>query len=608
MVMGLLGLLGVVAPGLAASQSDSEVEFLLSSREAWVGSTLSLDVVIRNPAEKPSPPELPVIPGCKVTLQRGAQTTDFQDFTSGTRVRSIKYTILITPERKGRFTIPPIFVDLDGRRWSSPPTDFVVDASDAGDPILVDVIGDDGSSWLGQRLQVTLEVWVRPYRDRQRNIVLSANDMWSLVDKDKSNWGIFQQEIEEMQNQRRGPNWREELREDRSYYVFEVPTNIWPTNSGLLQTRDISILINYPTGLAVTRGFFGDREVQLTGSRPISAEAAASNIHVKPLPTEGRPEYFSGAVGRFDINAHAKPTSVSVGDPITLTLDIQDRALTVSNLARLEPPPLVDMKELTSNFRMPDDSLAGVVSGRTKTFTQTLRPLDDRIEAIPSIPFAYFDPIEGKYVTVNTRPIPITVSPAEQMSLSDIVSSSGTTPRVTGTQLEQVSGGIQANFQATPGMLSSTPILSGWALGLAVIAPPTAWGAVVLWRRHASRLRNDSDRVRSTRAGRTARKRLHKTGGLDHADAMIEASDTITNYIADRTGRAPGTLTSTDVIHVLKANELDDRLVSEVNLFLFECERVRYASSHGNQVDPASMAGELIERLDDCVITMETRT
>src|SRR5262249_38612339 len=66
---------------------------------------------------------------------------------------------------------------------------------------------------------------------------------------------------------------------------------------------------------------------------PIRSETATLNV--KPLPTNAPPN-FSGAIGNFTMAVDAKPKTVQVGDPITVTSTISGRG----NFDRMNGPAL----------------------------------------------------------------------------------------------------------------------------------------------------------------------------------------------------------------------------------------------------------------------------
>ena len=61
---------------------------------------------------------------------------------------------------------------------------------------------------------------------------------------------------------------------------------------------------------------------------------AALSVAVRPLPEAGKPEGFAGAVGSFTFRAAARPAAAAVGEPVTLTMEIQGRG----NLESLAAP------------------------------------------------------------------------------------------------------------------------------------------------------------------------------------------------------------------------------------------------------------------------------
>ena len=45
-------------------------------------------------------------------------------------------------------------------------------------------------------------------------------------------------------------------------------------------------------------------------------------MHIHPLPAEGRPENFTGAIGQFQVKGDAQPATVAMGEPVLLTFSV----------------------------------------------------------------------------------------------------------------------------------------------------------------------------------------------------------------------------------------------------------------------------------------------
>ena len=146
-------------------------------------------------------------------------------------------------------------------------------------------------------------------------------------------------------------------------------------------------------------GFFQnvrEESVKLTNPR--------LRIRVLPLPKMGRPEKFSGAVGRFKMTATATPRKAMVGDPITLKMTIKG----TGNFDRVATPLLNTSKEWKT-YRPSASFKSLSTTGYTgeKYFEQAIIPMSMDIKNIPPITFSYFNTEKEKYVTLRTEEIPL---------------------------------------------------------------------------------------------------------------------------------------------------------------------------------------------------------
>src|SRR5205823_11265451 len=113
----------------------------------------------------------------------------------------------------------------------------------------------------------------------------------------------------------------------------------------------------------------------------------------------------SGAIGNFTMTTDAKPKSVQVGDPITVTSTISGRG----NFDRVNAPTVENdggwhKYPPSSKFKNDDD--VGI-SG-AKTFEMVLSP-NEKKQSIPPLAFSYFDPAKEQYVSLRSDPIAINV-------------------------------------------------------------------------------------------------------------------------------------------------------------------------------------------------------
>ena len=144
--------------------------------------------------------------------------------------------------------------------------------------------------------------------------------------------------------------------------------------------------ILHATALEETRSYFFVQQYQ----RPLAVRVAPLQRDILPLPAAGRPDDFSGAVGRFTLQAGVAPRDVAVGDLVNVTLTVEgDGSLEGAAAPRLAPP---------AGFRAYDlQPVAAESRGNRRVYRQTLVPLNATARQIPTATFAFFDPYGGQY-------------------------------------------------------------------------------------------------------------------------------------------------------------------------------------------------------------------
>ena len=121
-------------------------------------------------------------------------------------------------------------------------------------------------------------------------------------------------------------------------------------------------------------------------------------IEVKPLPEDGRPSGFGGAVGRFQVSAEADESPFERDGSIHLTLRFQG-----TGNFETWPAPHLEF----DGFHVYGVTEKKEMAGRTITYE--IAPTSLEATTIPAIPFAFFDPAEHAYRIVETDPLPLSV-------------------------------------------------------------------------------------------------------------------------------------------------------------------------------------------------------
>jgi hypothetical protein len=304
-------------------------------------------------------------------------------------------------------------------------------------------------------------------------------------------------------------------------------------------------------------------------------------LDVTPLPVQGRPATFSGAVGHFDLVASASPTRLRAGEPTTLELRVSGQG----SFDRLDTPGVSassDWKTYAPTAKQADD--------KTKVFTQALVPARAGVTAIPSVALSYFDPDAARYVTLESKSIAVDVAPGESIAAS----SNGTVPTV-------ASGPVLAPDAdlAGPSVRTLVPLFERRGFWAAQTLPLLGLGAALTGVLYRRRLAADADRPRRASAARALRTyRAAMDRAVDQGDAVAffaAARGALQQRLGGRWRIKPEAITLSEIEGRLDAG--DARAIREV----FDSDAARFAGMAPDAADLARwrrVVNEQLHRLE----------
>lgn len=572
-------LLAVAAP-VRAQMLTAEI----SSDEAVVGESLTVSVTVSNPSQTgaPTPPEsddfeirlLNVLPSRsqRVSVINGRMTQQ-TDYT---------YQFSAKPLHAGTLTLGRFTLRDNGRAYVTRPLRVTVRADQSTQNVWAEITAKRDVAYVGQPVVLTYQIWIRQYNQPGLGM-LDVSNTWNLKDAQATTWGVFSQ------TDITRPQYASQAREvepghSENFFVYYLETTVYPTKAGPFDYGDIAFVYNYP--LRIGRSVFS---LTLERSRKLAVKPTLPQLLIKPIPQEGRPPGYNGAIGVYSIAALAKPTQVPVGDPITLTLIIRGDG----PLDRLTPPRLDPITALTRDFEVSADIPAGSVEDTAKRFTMTIRALREDVKQIPPIPLSFFNPNTGKFETARSNPIPLTVTPAQRIALSHLPANYGGSPE-TGilTPLVESSEGLFPNETDPNTILAdqSADLGAGaWSI-LAVL--PLAYAATSLLCARSARFRRDQAYRRRTRAFATAKKAL----AMD-ASSPPHLRAVLTGYIADRCNVPAGGLTRADAIKLLADRAISPDAIKTADALLEKLELAEYAGA-GGDAGGTDAAWQLVQTLE----------
>lgn len=137
-------------------------------------------------------------------------------------------------------------------------------------------------------------------------------------------------------------------------------------------------------------------------------------IKVKPLPPEGRPASFSGAVGKFKISTQIEGSQPIANQPMKFHLKIEG----FGNAKGVELPT-INWPEGVEVFEVRNETKFFKNGQSYKEFEIILIPRKDGKMVLPAIEMSYFNPETGKFETQRSLEIPIEVLPGDKASVTD---------------------------------------------------------------------------------------------------------------------------------------------------------------------------------------------
>ncbi|UCF05331.1 MAG: BatD family protein, partial [bacterium] len=344
--------------------------------------------------------------------------------------------------------------------------------------------------------------------------------------------------------------------------------------------------------------FFGMRRGRL---KKYVTPSNKLNLEVRDLPTAGRPPGFAGHVGEYRISTSATPTTVNIGDPITLRIVLEGP----DYLGSVDLPPLTAQEVLVRDFKIPEERADGAVEGSRKVFTQTIRAKREDVTEIPLISLVYFDTKKGRYLTAVSDPIPIEVEATKIVTALD---AEGLEPGMAGTPLERWKEGIAYNYEGpdllVPQELGLSPLTgsAGWLAAL--IVPPALYALILTGVMVSRRRMSDPDAMRARGALKRLRTRLtalRKDRGLSQAAICQGVMEALREYLGDKLRRTGATLTAGEAGQLLKERSVDQGVIDALTEVLTSCEAGSYAgdlSSTGDRESLIRRVREAAERLE----------
>lgn len=355
------------------------------------------------------------------------------------RVRT--YSYLLSPKKEGSISLPPIEVDVDGQKLKTKSVPMRIlpagkvakkknkDPMESffgqnGIPSMDDI--DTMEDQLMQRLQQQRDHSIQRAEPQFKNLPTNPNEAFFVqVEADKTtvyegeqitvNWYIYTRGQMETLDRLKFPSlkgfWKEIIEEVPMIQFSEEIINGVVYKKALLASHALfpikagtSVIDQYQIRSKIRLPIQGGGGFGFSKAMEFTKASEEVKVKVLPLPNEGRPPEFTGAVGDFDIVSRLDSNQASTNQPFSLKVRIDGLGNAKSiDLPTIQWPQGLELFDTKSDSKYQKN-------GRSfKEFELLVIPRQAGELTIPEISFAMFDPNTKKYTTKKTQPLKIMV-------------------------------------------------------------------------------------------------------------------------------------------------------------------------------------------------------
>lgn len=408
-----------------AIQAQVQFETKLSKNSVALNERLRVDFVMNVNGDHFIPP---TFDGFRVIAGPSQQIS--QSWVNGKSTFNKIYTYYLIPNQRGTLTIRQGSMEHEGQIYKTTPVIVNVTAAveQPRDP-------NDNSVSVNEALHLVAEISKgSPYINEPITVVyklfFSYNigiSNWRELDKPKYN-DFWSQNIDIKQLVAEEGTYNGE----KFRYVVLRKTVLYPQKSGSLEIEPLSLDIDVeiPTN---RRDLFG-RPIMTRDHKRVSAGSRV--ISVKPLPENGKPLDFTGAVGKFDFKVETSRTSLKQGESLDMVVSVSGNGnLKLFNLPKPLVPSALEIYDPVKNEQVntPLSGMNGKISD-----TYTIIPQYKGKYTIKPLTFSYFDLKTNSYKTITSQEITIDVMEG--------VGGSSPSDRVTSTDKKEVQTEDQFKF------------------------------------------------------------------------------------------------------------------------------------------------------------------
>lgn len=562
-------------------------ETKVSKKRLGVNERLRVDFEMNQDGDNFQPPSFD---GFRVV--GGPNQAISNSWINGKRSYSKTYSYFLAPQARGQFSIGQASIEIDGETYKTSPVAVEVTAA-------VDKPrdGNNADYLASENVHLVAEISkTNPYLNEAITVVyklyvsheVSITNNWREIDTPKYA-DFWSQNIDSRGNYKiyEGKYKGEDYR-----YVILRTTVLYPQKTGKLNIEPLTL--DVPIDVKSNRRDLFGRPLMTRVNKTISA--GNRTIDVKPLPQQGRPDDFTGAVGSFDFDLFSNRATLDANESLELSVRVSGNGnLKLFDLPGVKLPSALEVYEPTreDNIRTQRDGMSGAMIEK-----YTVVPQYKGIYPVRPITFSYFDLETESYKTLSSEEIIITVENGPLTENSSENSTAGTSKQTVELRQDQFKYiKLDSNLEA----IDATSFFKSKLYWILLIAPLLIIPLFILIvnRRRLRAADVAGNRIR--RANALARKYLkgakqqlgNKAGFYESLERALH------NYLKAKLSIETSEMSKPRIAALLNEREVSQEVTNDFVKLLQSCEYARYtpASDVAMQAD-YDLAAQTISSID----------
>ncbi len=568
-------------------QAQVSFDAKVSKKRLGLNERLRIDFIMNENGDNFIPPDFN-----NFLVVSGPQQSVNRSWVNGVSSFSKTYTYFLTPKSKGVLRIGQAQITINGEVYKSSPVEVQVTEAvkKPNDPDNIDYLTDENihliaeisnnSPYLNEGISVVYKLYFRN--------PISINDVQELESPTYGDFWSSKINIGRIQVDPRGQYKGEPYNE-----VVWQKVVLYPQKSGKLtiEPLTLNLQLSVPSN---RRDLFG-RRILKQGQKTITS--GRRTLNVKPLPTSGQPENFTGAVGQFDFDVILSKDALKASESFQAKIKVSGKGnLNLFQLPGINVPNTLEVYEPERK-----ETIKTTLSGTEGTVEEnyTIVPQYQGKYPIPPVAFSYFDPKAKNYKTVRSQELLVDVyeGPTSGMTNTSPVPTSTRTPL---TASEGAFRFIQLETDFKP--VITKAFWMSKRFWLLFILPFVLLLLGYYINRFVIQKSKDSASNKQRLAEKLAKKYLSSAKkAFGNQVAFYEALErALHNYLKAKLKIETIELSKTKIAELLENKKVDKVIATEFIAVIENCERARYAPESEGSIqtdfEKASRAMAMIDR------------